>query len=229
MRTINRFFTMSAAVAVVLAAAVLSGCPNHDINTELIPIETITITGAGITGDTHTINLIDDTASVPGGTQRVQFSHTIYPTNASLPAVEWISTDTSVALVNNFLNPVGMLTVLSPGTVTITARSRMNPEVVSNAITVTVNGIIVTGPGVTGNAITLSPGDTLQLLQVHNLSVPPPGDGSVVWRSSNIPFVTVNSSGLVTAVSSGAAQITVRWAASPTVVVSNTILVMVDE
>ena len=201
---------------------------NHDINTELIPIQTITITGAGITGDTHTINLTGDPTPVPGGTQRVQLSHTIYPLNASLPAIEWVSTDMSVALVNNFFQPLGLLTGLSPGTVTITARSRMNPEIVSNAITVTVNGITVTGPGVTNNAITLSLGDTLQLSQVHNLSVLPPGDGSVAWQSSNIPFVTVDSDGLVRAVGVGTAQITVRWAASPTVVVSNTILVRVE-
>jgi len=62
------------------------------------------------------------------------FTAAIYPGTATNQNVTWITSNPNIATIDEN----GVLTALSPGNVTITARSVSNPSVVSNAIMVTV-------------------------------------------------------------------------------------------
>ena len=118
-------------------------------------------------------------------------------------AITWSSSDEGVATVSS----QGLVTAVSNGTVTITARSGSASATV--AVTVMQSaGSIVIEPS---SAMLMSLGETVQLsasvLDANGQAVE---EAAVTWSSSDEGVATVNSQGLVTAVSNGTATITAR-------------------
>jgi len=124
---------------------------------------------------------------------------TIAPAIATNKTVNWMSTDHTVATVDNN----GKVTPVSAGTTDIYAISAQNPEKTAFC-TVTV-GIPVSSITLNKTADTLVISQTLQL----TATVLPTNafDKTVTWMSSNPAVATVNN-GNVTAVSAGTATIT---------------------
>ncbi|MDZ8117803.1 Ig-like domain-containing protein [Pontiella sp. NLcol2] len=127
---------------------------------------------------------------------------TVYPANAATQTVSWSSDNPSVATVD----ASGVVTAVAEGTALITATST------DGGLTDT--SIITVPPPIAVTEVELAPanrliavGDTVQL----NETVLPSAaaDPSVTWTSLNPAVATVSSSGLVTGVAGGSAQIVV--------------------
>lgn len=123
---------------------------------------------------------------------------TILPKNATNQTVTWISSNTSVATVN----ANGTVKAVAGGSATITAKV----DGVSAKCYVTVTAS-VTSVSLNKTSLTLAKGNSETLIATVY-----PTDASnkaVTWKSSNTSVATVTSSGKVTAVAAGTAQITV--------------------
>ncbi len=130
---------------------------------------------------------------------------TVSPAAVNRSAVTWTSSDESVAVVND-----GVVTAVARGTATITATA-VDGSGKYAACAVTVNDISVKDVRVTPKRLTLQEGNTSDVL---GASVTPStaANKSVTW-SSNSDCVTVDpSTGAITAVSVGEAEITVTTA-----------------
>lgn len=134
-------------------------------------------------------------------TQTVQLSATISPANASNQEIVWSSSNLAVATVTN-----GLITAIAMGSANITVSSTDGSNIFA-IILVTVTAIpVIPVSNITLNqtSATLRPTNTLTL----TATVMPSNatDKTVRWSSSS-SNATVNSSGVVTAVSSGSAVI----------------------
>jgi len=156
---------------------------------EVIPVTSVTIGGAA----THNLN-VDGT---------VQLSATVAPATAN-QNVSWVSSNTTVATVNN----AGLVTARAAGTTTITVTTADGDHTASVTVTVTqpVTGVTIAGAA-TRN---LTTGQTAQL----TATVAPTNatNRNVTWSSSNTAIATVSTVGLVTARAAGTATITVTTA-----------------
>ena len=119
------------------------------------------------------------------------------PSNATNPAVEWSSSNSSVATVSQG----GMVTAVNPGTARISAVSH-NGHVAECSVTVTrkIKSISITG------ATTMQAKTSTQLTAV--ISPSDAENKSVAWSSSNPNIATVTIDGVVTALSPGYVTIT---------------------
>jgi hypothetical protein len=116
--------------------------------------------------------------------------------------VRWSSSDTTIATVTEG----GVVTARGLGVARIEARSVARPELYGSA-TLTVGQNIPISLTVTPSAATLLPGATLQLTATLRDDV---GTSSgVTFTSSDTRVATVSATGLVTAIESGLAVITV--------------------
>uniref|UniRef100_UPI00261365B9 Ig-like domain-containing protein n=1 Tax=uncultured Microbulbifer sp. TaxID=348147 RepID=UPI00261365B9 len=133
-------------------------------------------------------------------------------------AVAWNSGDTAIATVDS----QGELTAVDEGDTTISASWE---GIVSNTVTVTVNGAVLTAIQVTPPAPSLAKGNRQQLTAMGTFSDGTTADltTSVAWTSSDTKIVTVDNSGQLTAVDEGIATVS----ASKEGVVSNTATVTV--
>ncbi|MBR1782546.1 MAG: Ig domain-containing protein [Bacteroidales bacterium] len=125
---------------------------------------------------------------------------TVSPSGATNPAVTWASGNTAVATVEN-----GKVTAVAKGVTTVTVTTEDGLKTATCAITV--DNVRVSGVSVSpADGAMVKVGETLQL----SATVTPDNayDKSVVWSSDNEPVATVSADGLVTAVSSGIANIT---------------------
>ena len=128
---------------------------------------------------------------------------TVIPTNATNKSVTWSSSNTAVANVNSN----GVVTAVSAGTATITAETAEGGYKVGCIVTVVV---LPTGVSLNKNTTTIATGNTENL----TATVLPANatNKSVTWSSGNTGVATVNSNGVITAVSAGTATITVETA-----------------
>ncbi len=138
----------------------------------------------------------------------VKLIATIIPKNANEQDVEWESSSTDIATVNN-----GVVTAIAPGNATITAKSKDSAGVEATC-SVTVNpaqsAVRVTGVTLDKNSLNLNLGENKTHQLIATIS---PGDATVkdvLWSSSDNSIATVDESGLVTAKSTGFAVITVE-------------------
>ncbi|WKD50175.1 Ig-like domain-containing protein [Microbulbifer spongiae] len=133
-------------------------------------------------------------------------------------AVAWNSGDTAIATVDS----QGELTAVDEGDTTISASWE---GIVSNTVTVTVSGAVLTAIQVTPPAPSLAKGNRQQLTAMGTFSDGTTADltTSVAWTSSDTHIATVDSSGQLTAVDEGTATVS----ASKEGVVSNTVTVIV--
>jgi len=150
----------------------------------------VAVTGVSVSPTTVTVGL--------GSTQ--QLNATIAPANATNQNLTWTSSNTAVATVN----ASGLVTAVAAGTTTITVKTVDGNKIATSAITVA--SIPVSSVSVTPTTANLYAGNTQQL----SATVSPTNatNKNVTWSSGNNAVATVNSSGLVTAVSAGTATIT---------------------
>jgi uncharacterized protein YjdB len=148
---------------------------------------------SGITLSSSTVNLTPS--------QTAQLTATISPVNASNQSIVWSSSNSAAATVSS-----GLVTAIASGSATITASSMDGSNIIATAL-VNVTGVpVIPIAGITLNqtSATLRPTNTLAL----TATVTPSNATNkiVVWSSSSTN-ATVNSSGVVTAVSAGSAII----------------------
>lgn len=153
-------------------------------------VATVAVTGVSVSPTTATVGL--------GSTQ--QLNATIAPANATNQNLTWTSSNTAVATVN----ATGLVTAVSAGTTTITVKTVDGNKTATSAITVA--AIPVSSVAVSPTTASLYAGNTQQLSAT--ISPVNATNKNVTWSSSNTAIATVNSSGLVTAVSAGTATVT---------------------
>ncbi len=134
-------------------------------------------------------------------TQTAQLSATISPANASNQEIVWSSSNLAVATVSN-----GLITAIAMGSANITVSSTDGSNVFAIVLVTVTAAPVISVSNITLNqtSATLRPTNTLTLIA----TVMPSNatDKTVRWSSSSAN-ATVNSSGVVTAVSAGSAVI----------------------
>jgi uncharacterized protein YjdB len=130
-----------------------------------------------------------------------QLTATPDPSNAVNVTIQWTSSNTNTATVDN----KGLVTAVAVGTASITAKSG---NITSNEVSVTVSPVQMASFTVTPSSLPdlLVGGDPVQLVIEKT---PADGAGTFTFASDNADVVTVNTDGLVTIVGQGTANITV--------------------
>ncbi len=128
---------------------------------------------------------------------------TVTPNNVTNKELNWTSSDTSVAIVDN----TGKVTAVGAGNATITVCSTDGSNKIDSCnITVIAPEILVTSVELNKTAVTLTEGDTETLIATvtpNNVT-----NKELNWTSSDTSVVTVDNTGKVTAVGVGNATIT---------------------
>ncbi|MGM9804478.1 MAG: Ig domain-containing protein [Muribaculaceae bacterium] len=138
----------------------------------------------------------------PGDTK--QLSATVYPTNASNRVVTWSSSNTTVATVSSN----GLVTAKTAGNAIIFCRSTDGSEITALC------GVTVTSPEIKPTSISLNKSSAI-IYEGESVTLTAtilPEDATnqtVTWISDNSSVAKVTSSGAVTAISSGEANIVV--------------------
>lgn len=123
----------------------------------------------------------------------------VLPENAEYGEIRWMSSDESVAIVDEN----GMVTALAKGTVTVTATEESRG--VSAVCTVTVSGVAVESVILDKTELELMEGD----VYILTATVDPVNadDSEVSWTSSDVSVATVTENGEVAAIAAGNAVI----------------------
>ena len=131
-----------------------------------------------------------------------QLTATVAPSNATNKTVSWSSSNTSVAMVADD----GTVTAKSAGTATITCSSANGAVKATCPVTVKAKVYPVTGVSLDRTSLTLTEGESSQL--VATISPSNATNKSVSWSSSNSSVASVTSDGIVTSKAAGSATIT---------------------
>ncbi len=123
------------------------------------------------------------------------------PSNAANKAVSWISSDNTVAKVNN-----GVVTAISVGTANITVTSGDGGFQSVCAVTVTNSGTAVSGISLNKPTTPLLEGADETL--IATIAPANATNTAVIWTSSDISIATVDANGKIKAIKKGAATIT---------------------
>ncbi len=126
---------------------------------------------------------------------------TVLPVNATNKAITWQSTNPQVAVVDN----TGRVSAISEGTTSIKVTTADGG--LFAVCSVDVGRVSVTGITVRPLHLPMKKGE--KALLVPTITPADASNKSVLWFSSNTDVATVNASGLVTAVDSGSASISV--------------------
>lgn len=142
-----------------------------------------------------------DTTSVSGkvGQDGRQLKAIYQPGTATATELEWKSSDTSVATVDEY----GYVTFVGAGTAIITVEPKLNPLFVPAAKCTVTLSQRATALSIT-NALTMEAGETKT---VDVLVSPNNATTTIKWTSTNTSVATVDSKGKVTAVAPGVAYI----------------------
>lgn len=144
------------------------------------------------------ISLNKNNASILAGST-LQLTATVSPQNVTNGAVNWSSSDTEIAVVDD-----GLITALKPGSVMITATTSDGTNLTATC-SLTITSIVATSISMDKTTATLKAGETVQL--VATIKPDNVENKKVTWISSDKSIATVND-GLVTAISYGTATIT---------------------
>jgi len=146
---------------------------------------------------------LDKTALILGMGETYTLIPSFSPTDASGKHVTWESSNASVAAVDI----TGIVKAASPGTSRITVTTVDGGFTAYCNVEVKTAVVPVTGVSLNTHAISLSVGQTSELVATVT---PPDATGkNVTWASSNSSIASVNVAGTVSAVSPGTARITV--------------------
>ncbi|MFA5660387.1 MAG: Ig-like domain-containing protein [Bacilli bacterium] len=142
--------------------------------------------------------------SLSSAVHQLQLNETVLPSNATSKSVTWTSSAPNVATVSS----TGLVTGLSVGTTTITATSTVDHTKKGSAtITVSMDPVGVSGVTLSDTHVTLAKGETQTLTATV---LPETAENkAVTWMTSDAGVATVND-GVVTAINSGNAIITVK-------------------
>lgn len=166
------------------------------------------------TGDTEqlTINAIDQNGASLSGA-----------------SITFSSNDPSVAIVDN----VGIVTAISEGTATITALADLNGKTATGNSTITISGQV---EGSVLSSVTITPtyanilAGTTQKLFSHPLD----HNGNLIsganinFKSSDTSIAKIDNDGVVTAISGGTANITVKATLDGNIATANSIITVSD-
>ncbi len=184
MKTILKYLTMLFVFASVIA---VTSC--KETEEEILPVAV------------SSVSVDSDSLSLKVGEEHTLVA-TILPENADSKAVTWSSDNTEVATVD-----AGVVTAVSAGTATITVTTTDGGKTTVCEITVS-NENEVSSVSVEPESLSLKVGEEYTL--VATVLPEDADDPSVTWSSDNTEVATVDeSTGVVTAVSAGVANITV--------------------
>lgn len=133
--------------------------------------------------------------------ETAQLIATITPEDATIPTLNWSSSNTSVATVDNN----GLVTSISAGIAIITATTTDGSNL-SASCQVTVNMQYVTSVTLNETTLVMHIGDSFQLIadvQPENAS-----NKTLTWYTGNPSVASVDNNGLVTAISGGTTYVT---------------------
>ena len=148
----------------------------------------------GVTLDKTSVELTEGDVTV--------LTATVTPSNASNKNVYWISSDSSVATVDN----AGKVTAVKAGSATITVTTEDGGKTATCKVTVKAKVYPVTGVTLDKTSVELTEGDVTVLTATVNPSNA--SNKNVYWTSSDSSIATVDNTGKVTAVKRGKAVIT---------------------
>ena len=189
--TVNNTGLVTAVAPGTAAITVISESGNKLAN--CIIIATLEVSSVTLNKNSISLNI--------GATERL--TATIEPTNASNKTITWSSSYPNVASVNSS----GLVTAIEAGSTVVTVTTEDGNKTAMCSITVTTPTIAVRSVTLNKSSATLTIGATEQLTATINPTNAT--NKNVTWSSSSSSVATVNSSGLVTAVSTGSATIIV--------------------
>lgn len=128
---------------------------------------------------------------------------TVLPNNATDKGVVWSTSDEAIATVST----AGVVTAVKAGTATITATTKVGAKKATCTVTVTNPVVNVVGVSLNKATTSIVKGSKETLTATINPSNAT--DKTVTWTSSAEAIATVSTTGEVTAVSAGTADITV--------------------
>lgn len=155
--------------------------------------------GSGTTVSVTGVSVAPASASISIGGS-TQLTATVTPANATNKAVNWRSSNPSVATVGSN----GLVTGVAPGNATITVTTVSGSRIAMAQIEV--SSVAVGGISVRPTSVTLDPSETRQL--TATVSPSNATNKSVAWSSSDDSIATAGADGLVTGMSAGTATIT---------------------
>ena len=172
----------------------------------------ITVSIPSTTVPVSSVSLNKTSATLTAKGQTAQLTATVAPSNATNKVVTWASDNGAVATVNN-----GVITAVGNGTANITVKTADGGKTATCKVTVNIP-VPVTPKPVSVSSVSLnktsatltSKGATTTL--TATVSPSNADNKSVTWSTDNSAVATVNSSGVVTAVGNGTANITVKTA-----------------
>ncbi len=151
---------------------------------------TVPVTGLSLSPSVVSVNI--------GGT--VQLSANVTPLNATNQSVNWNSGNSNIATIDSN----GIISGIAAGTIAITATTLDGGYIASAQVTVA--AVSVEYIAISPTSVTLDPGETSQFSAI----VTPDNatNQNISWSTSDTAIVSVDSNGLVTAVSDGTASVT---------------------
>lgn len=177
----------------MLVVLTMSACSKDDPEPNPTPSK-VSVTG---------VTLNKTTASIEAGKTET-LTATVAPANATDKSVMWESSDNTIATVS----AIGLVTGIKAGTVNITVKTTDGSKTANCTITVTPAPINVTGVTLNKTTTSIEVGKTETLVATVNPT--DAIDKSVTWESSDNTVATVSATGVVTAIKTGTATITVK-------------------
>ena len=201
----------NTAVATVSTSGVItavgSGTATITVTTaEGSKTATVAVAVSGVIVDKSTVSLII------GGKSTAVIAATLIPSTASNKAVTWSSSNIKVATVSNDnynLFNTAVITAVGNGTATITVTTADGRKTATIAVAVTT---AVTDVSVDKSVVSVNTSEISTEKITATVTPATATNQNVTWSSSNIAVATVSNSGLITAVGSGTATITVTTA-----------------
>ncbi|WP_299495634.1 Ig-like domain-containing protein [uncultured Shewanella sp.] len=183
----------AVAVGSVTVSATLDSISSNDSS---VTVSAATLTDIQITPASVTLSKGNTQELIAKGT------YSDGTTEVITSAVSWLSNDMSVATVT----PAGLLTAESVGSATVSA---ILDSISSNDSSVTVSAATLTAIQITPASVTLSKGNTQELIATGTYSDGTSSDisNAVSWVSDDTSVATVSITGLVTAVATGSATV----------------------
>ena len=150
---------------------------------------------------TQSVSITAEGSTTLKATETVQLKATVLPATSSDKSVRWQSANPDIAIVDN----TGLVTAVSVGSVQITAT---NSGGQTASVSITVIPTPVESIKLNKTSATLKATEALALIATVNPETAT--DKSLEWTSDNEAVATVNQNGVVTAIATGEAVITVK-------------------
>ena len=162
--------------------------------TVIVPNPVISVTGVAVSPPNLNIKVGDT----------YQLISTVSPSNATNKNIVWSSNNTNIVTVNSN----GAIIATGVGEALVTVRTEDGGHVATCSVYVASNVVNVTSVALNTSNVSLKIGQTSTLMAIVNPSNAT--NKNVAWVSSNTGVATVDGNGVVKAVGSGSATITVK-------------------